>query len=116
MAELTIEQDVVRGNGIVLLLLTGYIDAHTFEMLEETIVQVFSNEQYQIIFDLRNLDYISSAGVGVIIAAAHQARLNHGQVVLLCPSQDVREVLEMLGVAEFAAISNGFVEALALFQ
>ena len=116
MAELTIEQDVVKGNGIVLLLLTGYIDAHTFEALEEAIVQLFSNEQYRIIFDLRNLDYISSAGVGVIIAAAHQARLNHGQIVLLCPSQDVRDVLEMLGVAEFATVANGFMEALTSFQ
>ena len=32
------------------------------------------------------------------------------------PSEDVREVLEMLGVTEFATIAVNFTEALALFQ
>lgn len=116
MTELTIEQDVVCGNAVVLLLLTGNIDAHTFELLEETMVQVFSNGQYRIIIDLRNLQYVSSAGVGVIIAAAHQAHLHNGKLVLLNPSVDVREVFMILGVNEFASISESFTEALSLFS
>jgi len=99
--------------GAVLLKLSGYLDAHTYERLDAHIARLFADKRYRLVVDLSGVNYISSAGAGVFIGALTDAQEQKGNVVLLNPSPNVREVLEMLGFNQIFKIAAGQDEALA---
>lgn len=92
--------------GVVLVRLGGYLDAHTYERLDQHIAKLFSENKFKILIDLTEVDYVSSAGAGVFIAALNDAHEKKGNVVLLNPSGSVREVLEMLGFNQIFQIET----------
>jgi len=102
--------------GMVLIKVSGYIDAHTFEELENEIQSKFSAKQFKIIVDLADVPYISSAGAGVFIGAFPQAQENDGSIALLNPSKNVLDVFELLGLTEIFSISKDLESAKALFR
>jgi anti-sigma B factor antagonist len=104
------------GDDIVLIKVSGYIDAHTFEELENEIQSKFSAKQFKLIVDLSDVPYISSAGAGVFIGAFPQAQENDGSIALLNPSKNVLDVFELLGLTEIFTISKDIDSAKALFN
>ena len=104
------------GDDIVLIKVSGYIDAHTFEELENEIQSKFSAKQFKLIVDLSDVPYISSAGAGVFIGAFPQAQENDGFIALLKPSKNVLDVFELLGLTEIFTISKDLDSAKALFH
>jgi anti-sigma B factor antagonist len=98
--------------GALLVKLAGYLDAHTYERLDQHIAGLFAAQRYRLIVDLSGVEYISSAGAGVFIGALTDAQEQKGTVVLLNPTTNVREVLEMLGFHQIFKIANTMDEAL----
>lgn len=88
------------GDGIALLCVRGFLDAHTFEELERAINDLFENNVFKIAVDLSGLDYISSAGAGVFIGAIGTAQENDGNIVLMKPGPNVKEVFDLLGLSQ----------------
>ncbi|MBI2930946.1 MAG: STAS domain-containing protein [Planctomycetes bacterium] len=86
-------------DGIVILTIRGFLDAHTFEELEKTIDDLFESGVYKLTVDLSGLDYISSAGAGVFIGAIGRAQENDGNIILMKPSANVKEVFDLLGLS-----------------
>jgi anti-sigma B factor antagonist len=101
--------------GVVVVRLSGYLDAHTFERLEETISELFSQAHYKIIVDLSHVEYISSAGAGVFIGALSESHEHKGNIVLMNPTPNVREVFELLGLTQIFQVVNDKATALAVF-
>ena len=99
-------------NGALLLRLGGYLDAHTYERLDQHIARLFAEKHYRLIVDLADVGYISSAGAGVFIGALTDAQDQKGNVVLLNPTPNVREVLEMLGFNQIFNIATTLDDAL----
>jgi len=86
--------------GMVLLTVRGFLDAHTFEELERAINDIFEEGTYKLVVDLSGLDYISSAGAGVFIGAIGTAQENDGNIILIKPSPNVKEVFDLLGLSQ----------------
>ena len=85
------EHDVVK------LYLSGYLDAHTATQLENAISEIISEGKKYILVNFKNLDYISSAGLGVFMAFVEEIRDNHGDIKLCEMSAKVFQVFELLG-------------------
>ncbi|MHC4914338.1 MAG: STAS domain-containing protein, partial [Planctomycetota bacterium] len=68
-------------NGVALIRVNGFLDAHTFEQLEEVIREIYDGGCYKLVVDLAKVDYISSAGAGVFIGARSESQENGGDVV-----------------------------------
>lgn len=98
-------------DGVILLKLGGYLDAHTFERLDQQIAKLFAANNHKLVVDLSQVDYISSAGAGVFIAALNDAHDRKGNVVLLNPTGNVRDVLDMLGFNQIFKICSDKAEA-----
>src|SRR5438552_1406843 len=60
----------------------------------------FDEGLYRIAVDLSGLDYISSAGAGVFIGTIGTAQDNDGNIVLLQPTPNVKEVFDLLGFSQ----------------
>jgi anti-anti-sigma factor len=89
----------------------GFLDANTFELLADLFEAVFRGGCYRLIFDLRNVDHVSSAGAGVMLFAFHAARANGGNLVFLSPTSSVTKVLESLGLLTEFQIFDDWEEA-----
>lgn len=98
MADFHIERNDL-GDGAVELTVHGFLDAHTFEQLEQAIAEVFSDDRYKVLVDLAGVSYISSAGAGVFIGALPESRENGGNIVLIDPTDNVMQVFELLGLS-----------------
>ena len=115
MAEFGISMQKLHG-GVALVDVKGYLDAHTFEQLDKTLGDLFKEKVFRIIVKLDELDYISSAGAGVFIGVFGRAQENHGDIVILKPSANVREVFDLLGLSQIFKIVEDLPSAVKVFQ
>ncbi|MFA6571849.1 MAG: STAS domain-containing protein [Bacteroidota bacterium] len=79
------------------LYLSGYLDAHTAPQLENALEGLISKGQKKIIVNFRELDYISSAGLGVFMAFIEDIRETGGDIKLANMRPKVFSVFELLG-------------------
>jgi anti-sigma B factor antagonist len=114
MADLTIEKKELKDT-VTFIKLTGFLDAHTFEKLDETIEDLFDNNRYKLVVDLNDLEYISSAGAGVFIGAIGTAQENQGNIVLVSPTENVKEVFDLLGLSQIFPFAENKKEAIREF-
>jgi anti-sigma B factor antagonist len=99
-----------------LVKVTGFLDAHTFERLEEEINGLFTEGIYRLIMDISGVDYISSAGAGVFIGSIAEAQENSGDIVILNPTPNVLDVFDLLGLTQIFTICRSKEEALGAFK
>ena len=83
--------------GIDCLYLSGYLDAHTAPELEDAINKIISNGRIMILINFSNLDYISSAGLGVFMAFIEDLREKGGDIKMSSMKQKVYSVFDLLG-------------------
>lgn len=92
-------------NNISVIKVGGYIDTTTSAELEHSLEQLLDSNCYNIIIDLANVDYISSAGWGIFISEIKGIREKGGDLKLVSMIPDVYEVFELL---EFHYILKAF--------
>ena len=90
---------------IAVIKVGGYIDTTTSAELEHALSSLLKANSYNIIIDLGNVDYISSAGWGIFISEIKGIREKSGDLKLVRMIPDVYEVFELL---EFHYILKAF--------
>jgi anti-sigma B factor antagonist len=78
--------------------LQGVLDGHTTPDFERFIASDIVATHKHVIFDLAQLSYVASAGIGVLISAQQGAKTRGGTVVLVRPTAGVNEVFNLLGL------------------
>lgn len=77
--------------------LKGYLDAHTAPELERTFQSNIDEGRFNIVVNFRELSYISSAGLGVLMQFIEDVRRNQGDIKLSNMSPRVFNVFDLLG-------------------
>lgn len=98
-------------DGVLVLNLHGYLDAHTAPAFEKEIESALNSEQYRIITNLERLDYISSAGLGVYMGYIEDIRESAGDIVISNASDKVYKVFDLLGFPSIFKIVNSVDDA-----
>jgi anti-sigma B factor antagonist len=102
-------------SGVNIYKLSGRLDSNTSQGLEKKIFQAIDDGSKSMIIDFKNLDYISSAGLRVILKATKALKREDGKM-LLCDMQDyVKEVFEIAGFDSFLPIVSTMDDALRAF-
>ncbi len=70
----------------------------------------------KIMVDMKNLEYIDSSGIGVIINTAKLLRPKKGDIVLVNISQSVKDIFKVINLQEFIKTFNLEAEALNFFR
>lgn len=102
--QVSVEKTGVNNN-IAVIKVGGYIDTTTSAELEHALDDLLRNGVYDIVIDLGNVDYISSAGWGIFISEIKGIREKGGDLKLVRMIPDVYEVFELL---EFHYILKAF--------
>lgn len=81
-----------------LIQVTGRIDSSTAPKLDEAVNHIFKAGRYKIVFDFSGVDFLSSAGLRVLISAQKSCkRYNRGEVVLAAVPQNIQDALDLAG-------------------
>ena len=89
-------------NDKVTIAITGRLDTNTAPQLEAELKQSIE-ETKSLVFDFTKLDYVSSAGLRVILAAQKQMN-KQGSMVITNVKPTIMEVFEITGFADILTI------------
>lgn len=87
------------------IVVVGKLTVATSPELEEAVHQL-SDTATDFVIDLTDLEYISSAGLRVLVSTQKLAAQKGGELLLLHPTADVMEVFEMTGLSEVLTIEE----------
>jgi len=100
---------------IAIFEIKGRLDSNTSPQFEETVFNAIQDGSKQMVIDFKSLEYISSAGLRVILKATKNLKQSDGKLIL-CAMQDyVREVFEISGFDTLLPITSTLDEALSSF-
>ena len=94
--------EIKRNAGDTTIELAGRLDTTTAPALDKTIGEDIGDTK-NLILDIKGLEYISSAGLRVLLGAQKKMK-NIGTMKLTGVCEDVMEVLEMTGFADILTI------------
>ena len=103
-------------NNISVIKVGGYIDTTTSAELERALDRLLKSNNYNIVVDLGNVDYISSAGWGIFISEIKGIREKKGDLKLVNMIPDVYEVFELLEFHYILKAFDSLEEAVRDFQ
>ena len=104
------------GEGVSVIELKGYLDAHTAPDLETAFQKLLTEKKYNVVVNCRDLSYISSAGLGVFMAYVEDIRKNRGDIKLTNMSSKVYNVFDLLGFPILYEIYKDEQEAVSRFK
>ena len=90
--------NVERDFELVTLGIAGRLDTTTAPNLESVVAEL-SGDIKELVFDMSELEYISSAGIRVLLGAYKKMHLNNGMMRIEKPNETVSEVFEMTGLS-----------------
>ena len=93
----------------------GYLDAHTAPDLESAFSKLLDDKKFKIVVNCKNLNYISSAGLGVFMMFIEEVRKNSGDIKLTSMTPKVYNVFDLLGFPLLYDITQEETEAIKKF-
>ncbi len=84
-----------------LVQVTGRVDSATAPAFSEALGRITGDARYRIVLDLSRLDFISSAGLRVLINTQKECkRYNRGELVLASVPSNIQNALDLSGFDE----------------
>ncbi len=102
-------------DGILILGLNGRLDATTANDFEQQLMARIADGSVKLVLDLENMDYISSAGLRVLLKAVKELKAKSGTLYLCHVKDYVREVFDLSGFVTFLPIYETLEESLQAF-
>ncbi len=109
--EIQIQQNVGgKSPGVTTVKLDGSLDTATAPKLEQQLAPVLNGTAHDLIFDLANLKFVSSAGLRVFASARKVLKARGGQASFIHMQPQIQEVFEIMkslpGVAVFKNVAE----------
>ncbi len=99
-----------QSTGAITIKLTGSLDTATAPELEQQLAPVLAGQVKDLVFDLAQLKFISSAGLRVFSTARKQLKERGGQASFINMQPQIQEVFEIIkalpGVAVFTSVAE----------
>lgn len=95
MTTLSLQIDPAQGTR-QRLTLSGRLDTHTYQSLDEALAPLLATTIDTLVLDLSGLDYISSAGIRSIFKARKVLATREGRVLVVNPQPQIRKVFDLV--------------------
>jgi anti-sigma B factor antagonist len=112
MDDLSVKSEL-NGN-ITVVTISGRVDSVTAATMEAELAKIV-HENKRMVLDLKDVTYMSSAGVRAIVEILRTAQKSGGGIKLACISDSVAEVLQTVGMMELLRSYPSVDEAVASF-
>jgi len=99
-----------------LVTINGHVDSNTAQDLEAALRGINDARRFRIVLDVANLEYISSAGLRVLVQTLKNCRrYNRGDLLLASVPEFIAGVLDLAGLAPMFKTFPDAVEAIGSF-
>jgi stage II sporulation protein AA (anti-sigma F factor antagonist) len=98
---------------VLLLSIEGQINGNNAASLEQNLRAYVDKALYRIALDFTGVDYISSAGLRVVLLLAKQLKEHAGALALFGLRKSVLDIFEMCGFVDILTIVKSREDALA---
>lgn len=96
----------IINNNQIIFYIEGHLDTSTAPELESALNEVLDGKRTELILDFSKLDYISSAGLRVLLGAQKKTNEVVGSLTIKHVNPTVMEVFNLTGFADFLTIDN----------
>jgi anti-anti-sigma factor len=95
------DMNVTNEDGRIMIKLSGYLDTTASPALQKCVedlsAETYGKEGPHLVFDIEELEFISSSGLRVLLLATKMATRLGGSMELRNVKESIREVLDMTG-------------------
>lgn len=98
--EKTINSDVIT------LALTGRLDTITSSKLTQEVENAGITGTTRLVLDFKGLDYISSAGLGVVLTAQKKVTALKATMEIINVNENINDIFNMTGFSKFLTIKT----------
>src|SRR4249920_1843769 len=102
-----------RAGDVVIVRMVGRLDSSTAQPAEDNFARLIGDGSARLAVDLSDLEYISSAGLRVLLVVAKKVQQANGKVVLFGLVPSVREVFSISGFDQIFSIEPDAAAAVA---
>lgn len=107
---------ILRTENPIMVQLHGRLDALNADSFEHSINDLLSQKIDNLVFDLENLEYISSAGIRFFLLLINKLDASQKKIGIINPTEMVREVLEISGLKDYIPIFDSHEKAITYFE
>ena len=99
-----------------LVKVSGRVDSQTAPKVDETFKAITGNGRFKIVLDCTGLEFISSAGLWVLVNTQKLCkRYNRGEVILAAVDDRIKSSLDLVGFIPYFKIITDPIEAVGQF-
>jgi len=102
-------------NGVSVISIEGSIDGKTAPLVRQEISSTLETAK-SVIVDLSKVDYLSSAGLRLLLLIYREIAAKNGKLILLGVSEDIRTVMSHTGFLNFFTLAGSMAEALQVLS
>lgn len=89
-------KDEAKGD-LLILRISGRLDAVSSPNAEKKVFDFINSGRYKLLFDFNGVDYLSSAGMRMLLSVTKKLRSLSGKLVIFAVSPGVMDILKMSG-------------------
>lgn len=94
----------------------GRVDSYTAPDVEAAINAVINSGRYRIVFDMGDIDFMSSKGWWVLIETQKKCkRYKRGEIALVSVKEEIRSSLDLVGMGSYFKIFDDLTTAVGSF-
>lgn len=109
------EFNSIRYKHAVLVAASGRIDSYSAPQLADVLDSFTNDGDYNLVLSLKDVDFISSAGLRVLISTQKTCKNKNGELVLSEISERVNSALELAGFNTLFKMFNQDIDAVGYF-
>ncbi len=94
---------------------SGRIDSATTREFENALKGLQDRGRHKLVLQLKDLEYISSNGLRAMVATLKHVRSHNGDLILLQPSDRIRDTLGLVGFQSLFNIYDDALDAVDAF-
>lgn len=95
---------------------SGRIDSHTAPDLKQAFDGLLDGGRHRLVFDMSDIEFLSSSGVWVLLETQKRARKKRGgDLVIANANQNIQKTLDLAGLMHFMKMFEDVNSALASF-
>lgn len=94
---------------------SGRIDSNTAPTFDEALREVAEGGQHNIVLALKEVDFMSSAGLRGMVSSLKACKSGGGNLVLATPSKRVVEVMQLAGLTSLFVMFDDITAAVGSF-
>ena len=100
-------------NNTIIAYLSGELDHHSAEYIRVKLdYYIDTSTSKNLIFDFKNVSFMDSSGIGIIIGRNKKVSLKGGQVYIVNLNKTIKKVIELAGVDKIVKIYDSLSEVL----